>query len=1429
MVLKGIAGSAADTITTRSDFDNYPDLIVTDVWNEDHSICYQLHNAGKGTAPKGHCVILAVDGSVIICDLIEKELQPNERTSRCFPQYTLDCTSFSVDVTVCADGYQEVAESDETNNCRSESWQCDLTPPVIISGPLASQIDPYTVDISWSTDCDCDSRVIFGTRAGVFSGQAENQQATKKHSIRLENLLAATTYHCRVQSTDAAGNTTESKDFFFQTSSPPDNTFPVIAELKTSKSEGKLFYYKASVQLDDNTVGQRVEFFLDGKLVFTDYSEPFECQLAPVNLELSREEFFAEHTLTARAVNQAGMTASLDSIFTPAYECADIRADIQTPSPNETYYIEGDTVPGGTAIPIRVYAAITELDCFHADMSGMPPGAAGFFCTEANSPVSEVRFYVNTALISTMTPTVYDDGLFIFEHDWDISGKLPGTYVIRVDAVADEECIQTVTNTFTIEKGVPHLNVTREVTRTGNYFEVALHLQNHGTASITLNSLTDSVDGFQPVSKIESEYSVAGQASSDGRHCSVEIDFVGGSYALGPGRTIWVSYLAIPVVYPPDEAAADYLIGAEPVRVFDTGGADPSEFDRPCVLTEDDLTLSSEVDLAIRSSDYLIVTNPDKLFSLSADALGVNRLLAFMAELAGLRNGILGYLHGPEANDTGWIRDCIQTWGTPMKGMDGADAGYLSNGYLLLVGEIEIIPSFTKRTRYRLVHCADMSYGNTSGGINPELSVGRIVGDDPWELIVPIEASVKVIKGDPDFTYYRSDAFIVSGRGDGVSEFEYNLDQVGRILDDEFIVTSRKQRDVENSGGDIKTEFKINAVNKDLLFFRDHGNPTSWSDVVETGDFDGGDPVNFGIARPVVFACCCQAGQYEDDTADAADSTNIAEAFLQHGAPSYIGATENSFREQNNSAARWFYNHWVNTGKPAGETFKDLKIHLSGDQGDYWSYEYNLYGDPKYGGSEVELAARSSKTITLPDSPYNLVVPDYEVDSLDDKDHVTIPGGNMLLEEDKPAVPYYKVRIDFPEGYAVDDVILQERSEPLTATGLNIPISDMGEDGSTIGAVLRSSGDSEWWPAKETAFEYDFETRPDRISVLTLTVYPFYYNSLTTDVLFFKTYTFDIIYNSSEAGITHFTTEKENYAAGEKVQADLRLTGSQNANDLIIEVVVKEESSDEVVDGLLLRTLDSVTPAACCSLEWDTGNIPAGTYYLDAKIRNSSGNLIGRRRKTISLGMASITVKGFTAVPDAANVNTTFAFENNAGVEVSGKAVVKIQDSQGRVVGEFQNVFEDLAPSDSMIFSDTWDRSGAGPDTYHFQAYVLYESRSSQILTLSVPLINLPVMGSGDKRYPTIQEACDDALDNDLIKLLWGAEYTENVVVRLNAATDIISLQGGWDEAFAQRTGIFSTINGTITITNGGVIMDGISIGQHSAAPSGAELQRYEQ
>ncbi len=77
----------------------------------------------------------------------------------------------------------------------------------------------------------------------------------------------------------------------------------------------------------------------------------------------------------------------------------------------------------------------------------------------------------------------------------------------------------------------------------------------------------------------------------------------------------------------------------------------------------------------------------------------------------------------------------------------------------------------------------------------------------------------------------------------------------------------------------------------------------------------------------------------------------------------------------------------------------------------------------------------------------------------------------------------------------------------------------------------------------------------------------------------------------------------------------------------------------------------------------------------------------------------------------------------------------------------------------------------------------------------------------GDSYYQSIQDAYNAAADGSVIRL-WGIAYDESLACDRSVA---ITLQGGYDSAYLSITGE-TTLNGVLTVTDGTVIADGVSI-----------------
>ena len=346
--------------------------------------------------------------------------------------------------------------------------------------------------------------------------------------------------------------------------------------------------------------------------------------------------------------------------------------------------------------------------------------------------------------------------------------------------------------------------------------------------------------------------------------------------------------------------------------------------------------------------DYLIASNYASLFDTTTSTTRnpMQTLLKNMSELAIKRQGVVGLITSSTAGPfTAKAR--LHNMGNKLK------SNWEDDGYLLLVGETEVIPSFSISLDVGdeiLTFESDSIFANTAGSYNsPELTVGRIIGDTINSLNKPIKASLDVIQGT---AYFRrnedpsSVAYCLSGTGDGESSFWNNTDEVHEILEDEMhSVYARRSKDIINGGHNVHQDIRDHCNGLSVLFWRDHGGTHCWCDGVKVADSHSTDTAyaghfDFGWYRPFIFACCCDSGTYSG-------IYGIANSLMEK-ASTYIGSTEVSGRGSNNTYAKYFFNSWVDhPGKSLATAFKETRIESRNDT--LWNLEYQFYGDVKFG------------------------------------------------------------------------------------------------------------------------------------------------------------------------------------------------------------------------------------------------------------------------------------------------------------------------------------------------------------------------------------------------------------------------------------------------------------------------------------------------
>ncbi len=1034
-----------------------PDLVVSLIKEDTKNqlIGYIIKNIGGGLAKGGHATALIIDGTQVAKDVVNTDIKPGETYESWFNSYKFTGLG-TVVVEVYADYYKQLEESNEQNNYLEKTFGgvADTIPPVIISGPTVSQITQNTAIISWETDEDSTSLVRYSAYAGKYENDAEDTNLVKKHSVGLTKLEPATTYHFIVESTDASGNKVTSRDYTFETLSPNDKEKPSLS-LKLPATISGLATIGADVQ--DNTGVAKVIFYLDGKQVFTDYTAPFQwlCD--------SRKLGEGGHSFGAKAFDVAGNSiedirdGTIRNRF-PSDE-SPVKVNIVHPSPSSEVF--------GF---VEIRASVThdsKADIVHSEVR----------------VDGEVVYQVNYTSLDLSTfrplkPSTSERKLTV-KYMWDSSklaeGSEPVIEVVARDEFGNEghagiRVTKAPELTFTMATSITatarfltSFDIDRNVTPHGNYFTVELTVTNLGTTSdqrVTNVIIRDVSRGFQ-VGAFEHN-----PAFDIVRH---EVTVEKHIAELGPGASVTFSYDIVPVLF--DPAIDDYTIGIRTeIEYDDSSGNHGTKEQNTPYIPGDYVSLPyplipEQVGDAFNTTDYLIVTNPERLFS-AYDDDEVNNLLSTIAELAVLKNGVLGYsrTYTDDTTTAHQLKNNIKA--------DGIWGGRLSlaaavNGYLLLVGETNIIPAWRMYCSGFFMDCtggyidiSDYPYADTSGDRRPELRVGRIIGQNIRELLTPIQSSIGVAIGRKH--YYGLDVLLTTGpedtweafirstelgktilAGKGVSwpiptfhtdyyttkhdmlaealrikgadagganyspnppldtfttgqlavwlldsedvywtwwslEYQHFTDTEGRDhlwapayvgdteINQALRIAERIQNERENRGSDFgytytyfdnvvlvlqhrAEDIKALMAGKDIIVFQGHGGPNSWACVLDdwTDTHCPVEPLSFGLSCPIVIAFSCLTANYLDVAGQC-----IARAFLRNGAAVYIGSTEVSSTADNEDLMEWmFWQGWSRTTS-IGDTLYDLRCRIVFESvwWKYLAYEYNLYGDPKFGG-----------------------------------------------------------------------------------------------------------------------------------------------------------------------------------------------------------------------------------------------------------------------------------------------------------------------------------------------------------------------------------------------------------------------------------------------------------------------------------------------
>jgi hypothetical protein len=780
---------------------------------------------------------------------------------------------------------------------------------------------------------------------------------------------------------------------------------------------------------------------------------------------------------------------------------------------------------------------------------------------------------------------------------------------------------------------------------------------------------------------------------------------------LAPGATHEISYVVMPILY---EGDVEFGIGNLPIKLtemyYPSGNYGAvREFSRPLQGIHDEtlgyIDKNVARQMAIRRADYIIATNPRRLSSV-LNPYGdynnwYNRLLSDMAHLAYLKNGVLGYLE-PYDKD---VLDNLVEPGRRWYEAVNHSFHITDMGFLMIVGETEIVPShyagaggFRTLISTDYAHYTDLYYANIAGQTaRPELVVGRVIGDSLWQIARPIEYSVHVDLGKWDHEFNRAQAQTVSGRGEGVtSNFMPTVDVITDELRPEWFVDEIHWYYFNDET--YVPAYISTMANKDVTFYRDHGNVDSWGKLGTGHTYT--DTFTFYETHPLAFAAACLTGDYESD-----DDYNIAEAFLDQGAAVYIGSTELSEREANDVASKHFFRKWT-ADESIGQQLNSTKRYIWGqdgfwDHGKLWAFEYNLYGDPKYGATEPPLRytqpAGTSRALNGTGLQFQEVLPMYQVTSIDGADRVEIPGGGLTLEGGYPIVPHYTISRELSAGEEVQDVRIIARGNETSAGGFNIPHFQPAQDclGCDPLPPLDPATLNGWYPPLEQVYDWWVEEHADGTSTVEVKLYPFHVYSDTGATLYYQTY--DIVIETAPSSVEALSlwAQESTVAEGETVVLDLVVENSAAAMDVYVQTTVRELASGDQVDGLPLAVLHDLSGVGYDEVSWDSTGFDAGQYLVVVQLMDTDNQVLDTISEEVTLGFVGMEAVSLSYQPSWLEpldpVTLALTLENTGTVPLTGTGVIAIHpagDISTTMV--ISAAFSNLAPAGQVTLEIAW-------------------------------------------------------------------------------------------------------------------------------------------
>ena len=360
------------------------------------------------------------------------------------------------------------------------------------------------------------------------------------------------------------------------------------------------------------------------------------------------------------------------------------------------------------------------------------------------------------------------------------------------------------------------------------------------------------------------------------------------------------------------------------------------------------------------------------------------------------------------------------------------------------------------------------------------------------------------------------------------------------------------------------------------------------------------------------------------------------------------------------------------------------------------------------------------------DSPPTVIeftLPDFTIEKEGEDDIVVIPDCIYTSVVDKPYVPIILKSYTYSRGFSIQSVSLEIRDQIKEGTGLRIPNYRFEIDRNTSEPIIPEDEKADWFPEKE--FEWEVDENPDGTKNLLLTVYPFYYNSKTTDYKYLQHYKLNVDFIPTYLQIKSFETEKDVYDPDETVifNADFLYQDTQ-----VIQVLANLYITDinkQVVDSIPMVDLAEIEAEEFkASFEWKNEKQMVGHFQAVLEIRDYDSKLLDFKRTSLQIGRPMVKVHNFSVVPSSIQpgdtVQVNLIIQNVGKIPIDGLLLLKIQGDDE--VKRFEKKLTSMQPGAYFSLEESWktiELQKGQKYTCIGTAYYFGEASESKVATLS--------------------------------------------------------------------------------------------------------------